>query len=217
MLIYSLLKQCTPEARSLYCVAPDPHGRAAQPLMSWTQLYAPTEFERDRRVLEGFADQLWVRQDVSEDHQKAVRLHHEGRYGVMGTYFVLYAVAFPMLAITTATLPAYAAIIIIAVIQCVILAVALDRTFWAMRRLHDIGTSGFWALAPNVSAAALTLTFYWVLNSQEPWRGYALLAAIALHGGSVGFMWLFLRLKKGQSGPNRYGPEPAPLPYPYHP
>ena len=185
--------------------------------MSWTQLYAPTEFERDRRVLEGFFDQLWVREDVSEDHQNAMRLHHEGRYSVNVTLCVLCAVAVLVFALTPNSLPVYAHIIIIAAIQLVYMAITLDKTFWAMRRLHDIGMHGFWAWTPNVSAAALTLTFYWVLNAQEPWRGYALLAAIALHGGSFGFMWLFLRLKKGQSGPNRYGPEPEPLPYPYQP
>ena len=70
----------------------------------------------------------------------------------------------------------------------------------AIRRLHDLGRSGWLLVSPLVPAFLMLLLFFWF------WPVTVVLAATML--GSTGYL-LYLSLQPGMTGENRYGPVPA--------
>jgi uncharacterized membrane protein YhaH (DUF805 family) len=84
------------------------------------------------------------------------------------------------------------------------IALSWSATVLCVKRLHDRGRSGLWLIAPfAVSAAAIALM------GDSPERGSAL--SIAIGFATVAFYgWMFVEigLLGGESGPNRFGPDP---------
>jgi len=77
----------------------------------------------------------------------------------------------------------------------------------AVRRLHDIGRSGWWvllALAPLVAAAAVG-TAAVSLGAPELWPLMMALGVAQLVGIVVLVVWA---LRRGEPAPNRFGPDP---------
>lgn len=82
------------------------------------------------------------------------------------------------------------------------LACFLPTTGIVIRRLHDVGRSGWWLVTPLATAFLMLLLFFWF------WPLTVVLAAAML--GSAGYL-LFLCIQPGMTGENRYGPNPEPL------
>jgi uncharacterized membrane protein YhaH (DUF805 family) len=81
------------------------------------------------------------------------------------------------------------------------------------RRLHDLGRSAWslaWAVPATIvwaTAAALAVVAFAgleALSPSSPW--YMLAIGVSMVPVIVGTLWL--HLARGQTGPNRYGPEP---------
>lgn len=99
-------------------------------------------------------------------------------------------------------------VIILVVLSLLVLAVkiwyGLGTLSVMVRRLHDVGKSGWWAFA---SAGVLFAGIALVSFVGPEARGGVMLAALAvsLVVGIVIFIWT---VKNGQYGDNRYGPDP---------
>jgi uncharacterized membrane protein YhaH (DUF805 family) len=83
------------------------------------------------------------------------------------------------------------------------------------RRLHDVGRSGWWCLAPQAASVATAFVVLAMSASPEWGTGttptaFVVLAALSglatLAAVVAVFVWL---VSPSQPGPNRFGPEPA--------
>jgi uncharacterized membrane protein YhaH (DUF805 family) len=81
-----------------------------------------------------------------------------------------------------------------------ILGFFLPTTGIAIRRLHDLGRSGWFLVMPLVPAFLMLLLFFWY------WPITVVLAACMI--GSAWYL-LYLCLQPGMARQNRYGPVPA--------
>ena len=76
------------------------------------------------------------------------------------------------------------------------------------RRCHDVGRTGWWAVLPWICITPLVLTPPFT----EVSRSAVELAAFAVFGAGLllSVLWLLfaIQIQPGQSGPNRFGPDP---------
>lgn len=82
------------------------------------------------------------------------------------------------------------------------LAILIPNIAVSVRRLHDIGKSGFWYFLP---VGGSVLTMFANLASQSNMVLYIVLALIALAISIVFLVWMFMDSKYG---PNQYGLNP---------
>lgn len=75
-----------------------------------------------------------------------------------------------------------------------------------VRRLHDLGLSGWWIVLTSLLYAAALLIFVTQMSSHQ---GLAPVAFLALSAGPVWLGWR-LRWQRGDPGPNRFGEAPPP-------
>jgi uncharacterized membrane protein YhaH (DUF805 family) len=83
------------------------------------------------------------------------------------------------------------------------------------RRLHDVGRSGWFIVAPQVASVATAFLVLAMSASMEWQTGatpviFQILAALGGIATLVSFILVFVWLvSRSQTGPNRFGPEPA--------
>ena len=82
------------------------------------------------------------------------------------------------------------------------LAILIPSIAVSVRRLHDIGKSGFWYFLP---VGGSMLSMFASLSSQYNMVLYAVLALIALAIAIVFLVWMFI---DSNYGPNKYGLNP---------
>ena len=101
-------------------------------------------------------------------------------------------------------LPASAAGVVSAVLYVVNTVIGI---FLSIKRFHDFDKSGYFMLAFSVIASiiiiAVSLIFLFVLNNETLGLGFATIGAIAVV--------LYVYLKPGTAGVNKYGNQPAAL------
>ena len=80
------------------------------------------------------------------------------------------------------------------------------------RRLHDVGRSGWWLLAPPVAAllgAAAVVAVIELSSGVAGGTATALSAVPGVLGLAAGIFLLVLLVRRGEPGPNRFGPPPG--------
>ncbi|MQG20817.1 MAG: DUF805 domain-containing protein [SAR202 cluster bacterium] len=94
------------------------------------------------------------------------------------------------------------------------LAIIIPTISLTSRRLHDIGKTGWWQLpffilVAITSTAAWTPVFLWGFapESLPSWGlGVALISMVTMI--AILALWIIWMVRKGDLGPNRYGPDP---------
>ena len=99
---------------------------------------------------------------------------------------------------------------LVAIIPLSILVTFIPSLALASRRLHDIGKSGWWQLLPLGGLILVFLILFSAgayFESLWPMSLMELLVSLVLFLGSIVLLIVWLA-KKGDEGPNKYGPDP---------
>ncbi|MBL4537871.1 MAG: DUF805 domain-containing protein [Oceanicaulis sp.] len=200
MLIYHQLRDYEPLIHDLYRVASSPKGRAPRVPQYWTNLLSPTT--------------LHVKDKSPLSHASVVEYYA----GISATRIFVFVFSLPVFAgligWSAATDRPDLVVLSLACLTLPFILInltILDRTFWAMRRLHDLGLPGFLAFAPQLMLmATLGLTAIALRQLSTIAIFWLCLGIAAQFLVSMAYLVL-LYCVPGQSGPNRYGPEPDPL------
>lgn len=200
MLIYHQLRDYEPLIHALYRVASSPKGRAPRPLLRWMLPFTTGLFIFGKRTQ--FA------------HPSVV----DFTAGIITSRMFVCVFSLLILASLIAWSaaegrPLFAGLSIIALFFAFTLInlATIDRTFWAMRRLHDIGLPGVFAFLPQIGLLACITGFAMALRQSNATAFFWVIVGVPALGLFTLVYLAFLYNMPGQSGLNRYGPEPEPL------
>lgn len=203
MLIYHQLKDYEPLIHDLFRVANKPKGRAPRPLLRWSLPFT--------------AGWLFFGRQTQFGHASIV----DFMAGVITSrifVFVFSLLIFAGLIAWSAAegRPLFAGLSLTCLTFAFILInlATIDRTFWAMRRLHDIGLPGGFAFLPQIGLLAFIAGLAIALRQFDVTIFFWVMIGLPAQGLFTLVYLTFLYMMPSQSGPNRYGLEPEPLQLP---
>lgn len=200
VLIYHQLRDYEPLIHALYRVASSPKGRAPRPLLRWMLPFTTGLFIFGKRTQ--FA------------HPSVV----DFTAGIITSRIFVCVFSLLILASLIAWSaaegrPLFAGLSLTCLTFAFILInlATIDRTFWSMRRLHDIGLPGGIAFVPQIGLVAFIAGLAITLRQIDARIIIWVMIGLPALGLFTLVYLAFLYNMPGQSGPNRYGPEPEPL------